>query len=181
MDKSRAWKCKVVAKVQPPTEYETRLLQDRILVSFIQPDQNSDLVEQLHYQGATAFAMDNVPRHLANAKEICAISSQATIAGYRAIIEAAHGYKHFFSGRTTLNKTFPPAKVLVIGGGVAGLSAIATAKSMGAEVEAYDSREEVRGAVEACGGKFLRLSDEIRVADYDLRDRNSKEYQRAEV
>jgi len=159
--RSRVWKCDVVAKVQPPSVYETSLLDDRLLVSFVQPDQNIDLVDQLQCQGATCFAMDNAPSFVPRAKAYCGVASQANIAGYRAVVEATHEYKYQFCGEVTQDQQRAPAQVLVIGGGIAGLSAISTAKSMGAVVRAYDTRPETQSAIEAAGGEFLNIDEEL--------------------
>ena len=113
----------------------------------IQPAQNTELVEQLAKQNATVFAMDCIPRTLSRGQAFDVLSSQANIAGYRAVIEAANEFGRFFSGQMTAAGKVPPAKVLVLGGGVAGLAAIQTAKNMGAVVRGFDVRAAVKEQV----------------------------------
>eukprot|EP01042_Synura_sphagnicola_P032630 gene32630-41960_t len=105
--------------------------------------------------------MDNAPSFVPRAKAYCGVASQANIAGYRAVVEAVREFGHFFSGQITPGKVYPAAQVLVIGGGIAGLSAISTAKSMGAVVRAYDTRPETQSAIEAAGGEFLNIDEEL--------------------
>src|SRR5450830_249753 len=118
------------------------------LVSFIWPAQNPELLKQLAAKKATVLAMDSVPR-ISRAQKMDALSSMANIAGYRAVIEAAQHFGRFFTGQITAAGKIPPAKVLVIGAGVAGLSAIGAAKSLGAIVRAFDTRPEVKEQVES--------------------------------
>ena len=147
----------LICKVRPPTDDEVELLgEGDILVSLIWPAQNEDLLEQIRDRGATAFALDAVPR-ITRAQSMDVLSSQAGIAGYRAVIEAANTFGRFFSAQMTAAGSTPPARVLVIGAGVAGLQAVATAKEMGAVVHAFDTREAVREEVESLGGNFLEL------------------------
>lgn len=113
---------------------EVSRLEDRTIISFIYPAQNKDLVQQLQDQKATAFAMDCIPRTLSRGQTYDALSSQANITGYRAVIEASNEFGRFFAGQMTAAGKVPPAKVLVVGTGVAGLAAIQTAKNMGAIV-----------------------------------------------
>ena len=117
-------------------------LGDRTLISFLWPKQNEDLVKQLQEQKATAFAMDCIPRTLSRGQTYDALSSQANISGYRAVLEASNEFGRFMAGQMTAAGKVPPAKVLVIGTGVAGLAAIQTAKNMGAAVKAFDVRRE---------------------------------------
>jgi len=136
---------------------ETALLrEDHTLISFIQPGQNEALVNQLSERKLSVLAMDSIPR-ISRAQKMDALSSMANIAGYRAIVEAAQHFGRFFTGQITAAGKIPPAKVLVIGAGVAGLSAIGAAKSMGAIVRAFDTRPEVKEQVESMDGEFLLL------------------------
>ena len=130
----------IVMKLRPPSSNEIKLLDDRTLISFLYPKQNEDLVQQLQDQKATAFAMDCIPRTLSRGQTYDALSSQANISGYRAVLEASNEFGRFFAGQMTAAGKVPPAKVLVIGTGVAGLAAIQTAKNMGAIVRAFDVR-----------------------------------------
>lgn len=126
------------------------------VVSFLYPAQNKDLVEKMKARGVTSFAMDQVPR-ITRAQTYDALSSMANIAGYKAVIEAAENFGRFFTGQMTAAGRLPPAKVLVIGGGVAGLSAIATAKSLGAIVRGFDTRPAVKEQIESLGADFLEV------------------------
>jgi H+-translocating NAD(P) transhydrogenase subunit alpha len=151
---------KVCAPDQHPTlgKHETELLREGgTLISFLWPAQNPDLLQQLVSRKATALAMDAVPR-ISRAQKMDALSSMANIAGYRAVIEAANNFGRFFTGQITAAGKVPPAKVLVIGAGVAGLAAIGTAKSLGAIVRAFDTRLAAKEQVESLGGEFLELS-----------------------
>lgn len=154
----------VVLKVQPPEEdpalggHEADFLREgAVLISFIWPAKSQALLERLARRRATVLAMDQVPR-ITRAQKIDALSSMANIAGYRAVIEAASYYGRFFTGQMTAAGKVPPAKVLVIGAGVAGLSAIGAARGLGAMVRAFDTRPEVREQVQSMGAEFLELS-----------------------
>eukprot|EP00980_Cylindrotheca_fusiformis_P005606 scaffold1184_cov132-Cylindrotheca_fusiformis.AAC.27 len=138
----------IVMKLRPPTEKEAAMLDNRTLISFLYPKQNEGLVKQLQDQKATAFAMDCIPRTLSRGQTYDALSSQANISGYRAVLEASHEFGRFFAGQMTAAGKVPPAKVLVIGTGVAGLAAIQTAKNMGAVVRAFDVRPVTKEQVE---------------------------------
>ncbi|MDD5276847.1 MAG: Re/Si-specific NAD(P)(+) transhydrogenase subunit alpha [Methylovulum sp.] len=127
------------------------------LISFIWPAQNEPVMQQLAAKNITALAMDSVPR-MSRAQKMDALSSMANIAGYRAIVEAAQYFGRFFTGQITAAGKIPPAKVLVIGAGVAGLAAIGTAKSMGAIVRAFDTRPEVKEQIESMDAEFLMLN-----------------------
>ena len=127
-----------------------------MLISFLWPGQNPELLQQLTQTGATVMAMDSVPR-ISRAQKMDALSSMANIAGYRAIVEAAQHFGRFFTGQITAAGKVPPAKVMVIGAGVAGLAAIGAAKSMGAIVRAFDTRPEVKEQVESMDAEFLML------------------------
>lgn len=147
----------IILKVRAPGMNEIELMhQGQILISFIWPAQNKDLLDKLAAKKVTVLAMDSVPR-ISRAQKLDALSSMANIAGYRAIIEAAQHFGRFFTGQITAAGKIPPAKVLVIGAGVAGLAAIGTAKSMGAIVRAFDTRPEVKEQVESMDAEFLML------------------------
>ncbi|BHH82279.1 Re/Si-specific NAD(P)(+) transhydrogenase subunit alpha [Desulforhopalus sp. 52FAK] len=149
----------LILKVRAPNEEqgEVSLLREgQHLISFIQPAQNEDLMAQLVEKKLTVLAMDSVPR-ISRAQKMDALSSMANIAGYRAVVEAAQHFGRFFTGQITAAGRIEPAKVLVIGAGVAGLSAIGAAKSMGAIVRAFDTRPEVKEQVESMDGEFLLL------------------------
>jgi len=164
-DVATLWKeADIVLKVRPPEldstlgRQEADLLRpEATLVSFIWPASNDALVKQLAARGVTVLAMDQVPR-VTRAQKMDALSSMANIAGYRAIIEAASFFGRFFTGQMTAAGKVPPAKVLVIGAGVAGLSAIGTARSLGAIVRAFDTRPAVKEQVESMGAEFLTVS-----------------------
>jgi len=147
----------IVMKLRPPTEEQVASLEDRTIISFLYPGQEKDLVKQLQDQKATAFAMDCIPRTLSRGQTYDALSSQANISGYRAVIEASNEFGRFFAGQMTAAGKVPPAKVLVLGTGVAGLAAIQTAKNMGAIVRAFDVRPVTKEQVEAMGGHFLEV------------------------
>ena len=150
----------VITKVQPPTPTEIkRLKKGQTLISFFYPAQNSPLLEQAKDTGATVIAMDMVPR-ISRAQKMDALSSMANIAGYRAVIEAGNSFGRFFTGQITAAGKIPPARVLVIGAGVAGLAAIGTAQSLGAIVLAFDVRPEVAEQIHSMGAEFLFLDFE---------------------
>ena len=145
----------IVFKVRGPSAQEVGLLREGgTLVSFIWPAQNPELLEQLAARKATVLAMDSVPR-VSRAQKLDALSSMANIAGYRAVIEAAHHFGRFFTGQITAAGKVPPAKVFVIGAGVAGLAAIGAASGLGAIVRANDTRPEVADQIESLGGEFV--------------------------
>ncbi|KXS37766.1 MAG: NAD(P) transhydrogenase subunit alpha [Halomonadaceae bacterium T82-2] len=147
----------VVIKVREPTEEEAgRLRDDQTLISFFWPAQNEAMLERCKDSGATVVAMDMVPR-ISRAQKMDALSSTANIAGYRAVIEAGNQFGRFFTGQVTAAGKVPPAKVLVVGAGVAGLAAIGTATSLGAVVRAFDVRPEVAEQIESMGAEFLFL------------------------
>lgn len=150
---------KVRAPMQHPgtaTDEVDQLSAGKTLVSFIYPAQNKELLEKLAAKKATVFSMDAVPR-ISRAQKLDALSSMANIAGYRAVIEAANNFGRFFTGQITAAGKVPPAKVLVIGAGVAGLAAIGAANSLGAIVRAFDTRPVVKEQVESMGAEFLEL------------------------
>ena len=154
---AEVWKCPLVYKVNAPNGNEIRRLKEgQTLVSFIWPAQNPELVQKLADKKVNVLAMDMVPR-ISRAQSLDALSSMANISGYRAVIEAANAFGRFFTGQITAAGKVPPAQVLVIGAGVAGLAAIGTANSLGAVVRAFDTRLEVAEQIESMGGKFLKL------------------------
>ncbi len=147
----------IILKVRAPQANEIDLIEPKhTLISFIWPAQNPDLMQKLSASKATILAMDSVPR-ISRAQKMDALSSMANIAGYRAVIEAAQHFGRFFTGQITAAGKIPPAKVLVIGAGVAGLSAIGSARSLGAIVRAFDTRPEVKEQVESMDADFLML------------------------
>jgi NAD(P) transhydrogenase subunit alpha len=147
----------LILKVRAPDADEVALLRsNQILLSFVWAGQNPELLKQLTDTGATVMALDSVPR-ISRAQKMDALSSMANIAGYRAIVEAAQHFGRFFTGQITAAGKIPPAKIMVIGAGVAGLSAIGAAKSMGAIVRAFDTRPEVKEQVESMDAEFLML------------------------
>jgi NAD(P) transhydrogenase subunit alpha len=155
------WKrADIVMKVRAPDEQELGLLRSgQILISFLWPAQNPALLQALTDKGVTALSMDSIPR-ISRAQKMDALSSMANIAGYRAVVEAAQHFGRFFTGQITAAGKVPPAKVLVIGAGVAGLAAIGAAKSMGAIVRSFDTRPEVKEQVESMDAEFLMLDFE---------------------
>lgn len=154
----------VVLKVRPPQEnprlggdHEVNHIKEgATLVSFLYPGQNKDLVNKIKDKNITSFAMDQIPR-ITRAQTFDALSSMANTAGYKAVIMAAENFGRFFTGQMTAAGKLPPAKVLVIGAGVAGLAAIATAKSLGAIVRGFDTRPAVKEQVESLGAEFVEV------------------------
>ncbi|MGP1626766.1 MAG: Re/Si-specific NAD(P)(+) transhydrogenase subunit alpha [Aggregatibacter segnis] len=156
-DAAQVWQADIIFKVNAPTDDEIALIKEgATLVSFIWPAQNPQLMEKLSAKKINVLAMDAVPR-ISRAQALDALSSMANIAGYRAVVEAAHEFGSFFTGQITAAGKVPPAKVLVIGAGVAGLAAIGAANSLGAIVRAFDSRPEVKEQVESMGASFLEI------------------------
>ncbi|EPF5352494.1 Re/Si-specific NAD(P)(+) transhydrogenase subunit alpha [Cronobacter sakazakii] len=157
VDTTEVWESDVILKVNAPQDNEIeRLRPGTTLISFIWPAQNPQLLEKLAAKNVTVMAMDSVPR-ISRAQSLDALSSMANIAGYRAIVEAAHEFGRFFTGQITAAGKVPPAKVMVIGAGVAGLAAIGAANSLGAIVRAFDTRPEVKEQVQSMGAEFLEL------------------------
>src|SRR5436190_377277 len=153
----------ILLKVQPPSMHpslnvhEAELIREGgTLISFLYPGKNKDIVDRLAARKATAIAVDQIPR-ISRAQKMDALSSMANIAGYRAVIEAASFYGRFFTGQMTAAGRVPPAKVLVIGAGVAGLAAIGAARGMGAIVRAFDTRPTVKEQVKSMGAEFIEL------------------------
>ncbi|GKT78031.1 NAP(P) transhydrogenase [Colletotrichum tofieldiae] len=147
----------VVLKVRSPIPSEIELMKEhQTIISFLQPAQNKPLVEKLAAQKATSFAMDLIPR-ISRAQVFDALSSMANIAGYKAVLEASNNFGRFLTGQVTAAGKIPPCKVLVIGAGVAGLSAIATARRLGAIVRGFDTRPAAREQVQSLGAEFIEV------------------------
>ncbi len=166
------WSADVLLKINAPSEAEIALLRPgQVVVSLLAPALNPDLVQALAARGVTALAMDAVPR-ISRAQSLDVLSSMANIGGYRAVVEAAHEFGSFFTGQVTAAGKVPPAKVLVVGAGVAGRAAIGTASSLGAVVRAFDARPEVGEQVESMGAEFLRIDieQEAPSADGDAKE-----------
>lgn len=150
----------IILKVRAPEDSEIAAMPEgKTIISFIWPAQNEELLNKLAERNATVLAMDAVPR-ISRAQKMDALSSMANIAGYRAVIEAANNFGRFFTGQITAAGKVPPAKVMVIGAGVAGLAAIGAARSLGAVVRAFDTRPVVKEQVESLGAEFLELEFE---------------------
>lgn len=153
-----AFQSDIILKVRAPLETEVNLFKpNSTLISFLYPAQNQPLIEQLNNKKLTTFAMDKVPR-ISRAQVFDALSSMANISGYKAVVEAANNFGRFFTGQITAAGKVPPAKVFVIGGGVAGLAAVGTAKNMGAVVRLFDVRPAVKEQAESLGAEFLEVS-----------------------
>ncbi|WP_232533360.1 MULTISPECIES: Re/Si-specific NAD(P)(+) transhydrogenase subunit alpha [Ramlibacter] len=151
----------IVFKVRPPTAQEVGLLREGgMLVGFVWPAQNPELMQQLAARRATVLAIDALPRQLSRAQKMDALTSMAGISGYRAVIEAANAFGRFFNGQVTAAGKVPPAKVFIAGAGVAGLAAIGTAANLGAIVRANDTRAEVADQVKSLGGEFVKVDYE---------------------
>ena len=156
----------IILKVREPIfnskagVHEVELLKEKgVLIGFVWPGQNQKLLEKLEARKSTVIAMDAIPR-ISRAQKLDALSSMANIAGYRAVVEAASNFGRFFTGQITAAGKVQPAKVMVIGAGVAGLSAIGASRAMGAVVRAFDTRLEVKQQVESMGAEFLELAFE---------------------
>jgi NAD(P) transhydrogenase subunit alpha len=162
-----AWGSDVVLRVNPPTEEEIgRLADGATLIGMLSPGLRPELVEALAARPITALALDAVPR-ISRAQSMDVLSSMANIAGYRAVVEAAHEFGRFFTGQVTAAGKVPPAKVLVAGAGVAGLAAIGAASSLGAIVRATDPRPEVADQVKSIGGTYLKVEVEEEMKSSD--------------
>ena len=150
----------LVLKVNPPSLEEANLIREgSTLICFVYPARNEPLIEALAKRKINLLAMDCVPR-ISRAQSMDALSSMANVAGYRAVVEASHEFGRFFTGQITAAGKVPPAKILVIGAGVAGLAAIGAARNMGAIVRAFDTRPVVKDEVKSLGGEFLMLDFE---------------------
>jgi NAD(P) transhydrogenase subunit alpha len=151
----------IVFKVREPSADEVALMHEgQTLISFIWPAQNPELMQQLTAKKVTVLAIDALPRMLSRAQKMDALTSQAGVAGYRAVIEAANAFGRFFAGQITAAGKVPPAKVFIAGAGVAGLAAIGTAVGLGAIVRANDTRSEVADQVVSMGGEFVKVDFE---------------------
>jgi H+-translocating NAD(P) transhydrogenase subunit alpha len=158
----QAWQGDIVLKVQPPQLIDgvdecTRVAVGATVVSFIQPDLNVGIVERLQARSASILSVERIPR-ITRAQSMDALSSMANIAGYRSVIEAAQRYGSFFTPQFTAAGKVPPARVLVIGAGVAGLAAIGAARALGAVVVAFDTRSQVQDQVQSMGAEFMTVS-----------------------
>ncbi len=164
-DTRELWKSgDIVLKVLPPEQHPTLgvheadlMKEGALLISFLWPAKNKELLDRLAARKATAIAMDQIPR-ISRAQKMDALSSMSNISGYRAVIEAASFYGRFFTGQMTAAGRVPPAKVLVIGAGVAGLAAIGAARGLGAIVRAFDTRAAVKEQVQSMGAEFIELN-----------------------
>lgn len=158
VDADELWRtADIVLKLQPPTLMEIeRMKAGALVISFLWPASNIPLMEAAAARGVSMLAMDRIPR-ISRAQKMDALSSMANIAGYRAVIEAASAFGSFFTGQITAAGKVPPAKVLVIGAGVAGLSAIGAARGLGAIVRAFDTRPAVKDQVQSMGAEFLEV------------------------
>ena len=157
-DRAAAWSADIVLKVRPPQDDEVgQLREGGTLISFLYPAQNEALVAKLAARKVTVLAMDQVPR-ISRAQKMDALSSMANISGYRAVIEAANRFGSFFTGQFTAAGKVAPAKVLIIGAGVAGLAALGAAKGLGAIVRAFDVRAAAEEQIKSLGGEFLTVT-----------------------
>jgi NAD(P) transhydrogenase subunit alpha len=158
-DAAALWRAAdIVFKVRAPAAEEVGLMREgQTLISFIWPAQNPDLLKSLAAKKATVLAIDSLPRMLSRAQKMDALTSMASISGYRAVIEAANAFGRFFNGQVTAAGKIPPAKVFIAGAGVAGLAAIGTAVGLGAIVRANDTRAEVADQVVSMGGEFVKV------------------------
>ena len=163
VDRATAWTADIVVKLRPPvlnddgTSEADQMREGATLVSYIFPAENPALVDRLATKKLTVLAMDQVPR-ISRAQKMDALSSMANIAGYRAVIEAANRFGSFFTGQITAAGKVHPAKVLIIGAGVAGLAALGAARGLGAIVRAFDVRAAVEDQVKSLGGEFLTVT-----------------------
>ncbi|KRC52990.1 MULTISPECIES: Re/Si-specific NAD(P)(+) transhydrogenase subunit alpha [unclassified Nocardioides] len=171
------WAADVVVKVNAPSDEEIgRLRQGATIISMMAPGRSPELLEKLQAQGVTALAMDAVPR-ISRAQSMDVLSSMANVAGYRAVVESAHEFGRMFTGQVTAAGKIPPARVFVVGAGVAGLAAIGAASAMGAIVRAFDVRPEVAEQVESMGAQFVHVDMEQEVSS----DGYAKEMSEAQV
>jgi NAD(P) transhydrogenase subunit alpha len=173
------WHSDIVVKVNAPTESEIdRMLEGATIVSMLAPARSPELIERLQSAKVTALAMDAVPR-ISRAQSMDVLSSMANVAGYRAVVEAAHAYGRQFTGQVTAAGKVPPARVFVVGAGVAGLAAIGAANSMGAVVRAFDVRPEVAEQVESMGAQFVTVDMESEVSSDGYAKEMTEEQQAA--
>ncbi len=182
-DNAAVWQSDIIFKVNAPTDAEIELIKEgATLVSFIWPAQNPELLKKLEAKKVSVIAMDSVPR-TSRAQALDALSSMANIAGYRAVIESANQFGRFFTGQITAAGKVPPAKVLIIGAGVAGLAALGAAGSLGAIVRAFDTRPEVKEQIESMGAEFLEVNyeEETEVSTTGYAKTMSEGYQAAQA
>jgi NAD(P) transhydrogenase subunit alpha len=173
------WSADVVVKVNAPTQEELgRLRQGATIISMMAPMRSPELVEQLSQAGVTALAMDAVPR-ISRAQSMDVLSSMANVAGYRAVVESAHEFGRMFTGQVTAAGKINPARVFVVGAGVAGLAAIGAASAMGAIVRAFDVRPEVAEQVESMGAQFVEVELESEVSSDGYAKEMTEEQQQA--
>jgi NAD(P) transhydrogenase subunit alpha len=173
-----AWQADIVFRVNAPSVDEIdQLREGATLISLVSPGLNPELVDALAQRPITVLAMDAVPR-ISRAQSLDVLSSMANIAGYRAVIEAAHVFGRFFTGQVTAAGKVPPAKVLVAGAGVAGLAAIGAAGSLGAIVRATDPRPEVADQVRSLGGEFLAVEVEVEASTDGYAKATTEDYDR---
>ncbi|MCW3076823.1 MAG: transhydrogenase, alpha subunit [Bacteroidetes bacterium] len=153
-------KCDIVLKVKEPSIEEVSMMKEGlVMLSYLWPAQNKDLLQKLADKKVNAIAMDAIPR-ISRAQKMDVLSSMANIAGYRSVIEGSYHFGRFLNGQITAAGKVEPAKVLVIGAGVAGLAAIGAANSLGAIVRAFDTRKEVAEQIESMGAQFLTVEIE---------------------
>jgi len=159
-DSSDVWQSDILFRVNPPSDDEVAKIKNgATIIGFFWPAQNEALMQALTEKKVNVLAMDSVPR-ISRSQSMDALSSMANIAGYRAVVEASHKFGSFFTGQITAAGKVPPAKIMIIGAGVAGLSALGTAGSLGAIVRAFDTRPEVKEQIESMGAEFLELDFE---------------------
>jgi len=157
VDAPVVWSSEIVAKIRPPNSEEAAKIENRTILSIIQPRINTGLMDQFIAQKSTVLSLDSLLRTLSRGQSFDVLSSQANVAGYRAVIEAAHHMQRPFAGQMTAAGKIQPAKVLVVGAGVAGLAALQLAKKQGAIVYGFDVRAAAKEQVESCGAKFLEV------------------------
>ncbi|HEX7263833.1 MAG TPA: Re/Si-specific NAD(P)(+) transhydrogenase subunit alpha [Candidatus Dormibacteraeota bacterium] len=168
----------VVLKVQAPSTAEVEMLRkEAVLISFLQPATQGDIIQALAKRGVTAFSLELVPR-ISRAQSMDALSSQASVSGYKAVLMAAGRVGKFFPMMMTAAGTIPPARVLVMGAGVAGLQAIATARRLGAVVSAYDVRPAVKEEVQSLGATFIELALETQEGEGGYAREQSEDFLR---
>jgi len=172
----------IILKVLAPKEHEIEMMhKGQVMLSYLWPAQNPDLLEKLSKKGVNAIAMDAIPR-ISRAQKMDVLSSMANIAGYRSVIEGANYFGRFLNGQITAAGKVDPAKILVIGAGVAGLAAIGTANSLGAIVRAFDTRMEVEEQIQSMGAQFLKVDiEEDGATDSGYSKVMSKEFIEAEM
>ena len=177
-DAATAWSSEIVLKVNAPTTTELdRLVEGATIIGLLNPGLDPDLVEEIGRRPITALAMDAVPR-ISRAQSMDVLSSMANIAGYRAVVEAAHVFGRFFTGQVTAAGKVPPATVLVAGAGVAGLAAIGAASSLGAQVRAMDPRAEVADQVRSIGGEYIEVDVQTEMGTDGYAKETTEDYKR---